>query len=147
MRPTSGLVDEGRGEAASAGNARGGADPRARLREQGIGYVRFALRHPGRFLLMFRREQLDHGDPRLQGAGALAFALLDDAVRAVRGLDARRSLEGDDRAFLLLAWSAVHGFAHLALEGQLDPMAQGQAIDAFVEGLVPGVMQQLLPDA
>ena len=40
--------------ALEAGNARGGASPVARLREQGVGYVDFALRHPGRFSLMFR---------------------------------------------------------------------------------------------
>jgi AcrR family transcriptional regulator len=128
-----------------AGNARGGADPAARLREQGLGYVRFALAHPGRFLLMFRKELLDREQPRLQAAGARAFALLAEVVREVRGLGTAPPLAVEDRAFLLLAWSAVHGFAHLALEGQLDPMAQGQAIDAFVESLLPGVMRQLLP--
>lgn len=128
-----------------AGNARGGADPAARLREQGLGYVRFALAHPGRFLLMFRKELLDREQPRLKAAGARAFALLAEVVRAVRGLGTAPPLAGEDRAFLLLAWSTVHGFAHLALEGQLDPMAQGQAIEAFVESLLPGVMRQLLP--
>ena len=40
--------------ALEAGNTRGGEDPVARLREQGVGYVGFALRYPGRFGLMFR---------------------------------------------------------------------------------------------
>lgn len=130
-----------------AGNARGGADPAARLREQGVGYVRFALRYPGRFLLMFRREQLNHNDARFKAAAQGAFRLLEEAVREVWRLPAGRSLDGQSRALLLLAWSTVHGFAHLALEGQLEAMAQGKATDSFAESVLPGMMRQLLPDA
>src|SRR5690242_13821494 len=42
------LAFDGLTEALRAGNARGGDDPVARLREQGVGYVGFALRFPGR---------------------------------------------------------------------------------------------------
>ena len=41
-------------EALERGHALGGGDPRAALRGQGMEYVAFALRHPGRFRLMFR---------------------------------------------------------------------------------------------
>src|SRR5688572_4310334 len=40
---------DGLAAALTAGEAKGGADPRRRLREQGVAYVEFALGHPGRF--------------------------------------------------------------------------------------------------
>jgi AcrR family transcriptional regulator len=131
----------------AAGNARGGADPAARLREQGIGYLRFALAHPGRFLLMFRRERLDRANPRLQEAATRAFRLLEDGVRAVRQLPADAALDPGATALLMLAWSSVHGFAHLALEGQLEGLAGPRGTDAFVQSVLPAMLQAMLPDA
>src|SRR3982751_1093477 len=73
------LAFEGLTEALQAGNARGGDDPVARLREQGVGYVSFALRYPGRFGLMFRTG-LDKTEALEQSAHA-AFLALEDGVR------------------------------------------------------------------
>jgi AcrR family transcriptional regulator len=126
------------------GNARGGADPVARLREQGIGYVRFALSYPGRFLLMFRRERLNQDEPHLKEAGQRAFALLEGAVRAIREIAPEQPLDPSARALLLLAWSTVHGFAHLALEGQLDPMAGVLSLEHFVATNLPQVLERML---
>ena len=131
-------------EELAAGNARGGDDPVARLREQGIGYVRFALAHPGRFLLMFRHERLDRENPRLKEAGGRAFKLLEDAVRAVRTLPADATLDRSSTALLMLAWSAVHGFAHLALEGQLDGLAGRAGTGAFVQDVLPAMLRAML---
>src|SRR3546814_1306446 len=39
----------------------GGSDPGARLRAQGMGYVRFALAYPARFQLMFRKDRRSEG--------------------------------------------------------------------------------------
>src|SRR5947209_3607928 len=44
-------------------NTRGGETPRARLAAIGRGYVTFAQRNPGLFLLMFRGERLDFSRP------------------------------------------------------------------------------------
>ena len=45
-------------QALRAAETRGGRDPLKRLREQGVGYVEFATRHPARFRLMFREGVL-----------------------------------------------------------------------------------------
>jgi AcrR family transcriptional regulator len=107
----------------------GGADPAQRLLCQGEGYVRFALAYPARFKLMFRKEKLgEAADPaheRLQASGAAAFGRLRACVQRCRP----ESDEAELMIAALRAWSAVHGFAHLVLDGQLARLAP----DADVE--------------
>jgi AcrR family transcriptional regulator len=122
------------------GNRRGGSDPVARLREQGVGYVSFALAYPARFQLMFRRGRLRADDPRLKAAGRAAFTALEHAIRDVAGLGRDRPLDRPSFAAVLRTWSVVHGFAHLALEGEFDGMAGEGGRDAFVRAMLPDVL-------
>lgn len=121
------------------GAAAGGTDPAARLREQGIGYVRFARAHPARFLLMFRKDRLNWEDGRLRAAGQAAFAELEDAVRAYRGIAAGGPLDRTALTTVLAAWSVVHGFSHLALDGKFDALGGAQAADAFLPEMLAGL--------
>jgi len=105
----------------------GGQDAGARLRAQGLGYVRFALAYPARFQLMFRKDRLTD-DARLLAAGQAAFAELENAIRDYTGFPAGQPLDADTHARLLAAWSTVHGYAHLALDGKFD--APGQPADS-----------------
>lgn len=125
--------------------AKGGSDPAARLRSQGQGYLRFALDYPARFLLMFRRDRLSAEDPRLKAVGEAAFLELAEAIRAYRGLPTGAPLTPADRTLLMLAWSAVHGVAHLALEGQLDQLAGERPLADFVGDTLAGMLQEALP--
>lgn len=113
--------------------AAAGATPTARLRGLGRGYIRYALEHPARFRVMFGRFPLERGDPALAQAGQRAFGLLATANEALPG-------RGGDASSLVLAWSAVHGFATLALDGQM-PFVDGQpdraaAIDRLADGML-----------
>ncbi|WP_343715572.1 TetR/AcrR family transcriptional regulator [Inquilinus sp.] len=125
------------------GMAEGGTDPAARLRGQGLGYVRFARAHPARFLLMFRKDRLNWQDGRLRAAGQRAFAELEDAVRAYRGIPAGGPLDRAALTTVLAAWSVVHGFAHLALDGKFDGVGEGHGIgpvnDAILAEMVAGL--------
>jgi hypothetical protein len=125
------------------GAAEGGADPAARLRGQGLGYVRFARAHPARFLLMFRKDRLNWQDERLQAAGRVAFAELEDAVRAYRGIPAGGPLDRAALTTVLAAWSVVHGFAHLALDGKFDGVGEAHGIgpvdDAMLAEMLAGL--------
>jgi len=127
------------------GNQRGGPDPAARLREQGIGYVRFALAYPARFQLMFRREKLRADDPRLKAAGHAAYMALEAAVRDVAGFAPDRPLDRAVFASVLGAWSLVHGFAHLALDGEFDGLAGEGGRDAFIQAMLPDVVALVAP--
>lgn len=124
------------------GNSRGGKDPAARLRGQGEAYVRFALDYPARFQLMFRRDLLAEADERLQAAGRAAFAELEDVTRAIAGAPAEAPLAPPSVAALLGAWSMVHGFAHLALDGQLDHLAGGaENRHDFIARILPEMLR------
>ena len=119
----------------------------ARLREQGVGYVTFALRHPGRFGLMFRTAVAR--DEALLHSAQEAFAVLEGGVRALHGVAEGTALSTAQWHTLLSVWSVVHGFAHLALAGQFnrllgceDPARDGRA--ALLEQVLPGMLQQQL---
>ena len=122
-------------------------DARARLRAVGLGYVRFALHHPGTFRLMYGEDALAHGDPDLRAAAQAAFARLTDAqaeVERAYGLDPDSDAAVQRR---MLAWTAVHGFATLWLAGGVQrafgvPADAESALDSaerFVTATGPGI--------
>lgn len=89
------------------------ADPGARFAAAGQAYVAFAADHPGLFQLMFRGERLDGSRPALKAAMEQAFGVLSGGVGA-DGIEATVRIAS--------AWSLVHGFAMLMLDGQLPPI-------------------------
>lgn len=111
----------------------------ARIRAQGIAYVRFALCNPARFDLMWRAALLNREDADYSAAAARAFLLLDRAVRGGKG-DAEAP-GGPETAPSIACWAMVHGFARLALDGGFgtDPGAAEVAVDA----LLPAVLDHL----
>jgi AcrR family transcriptional regulator len=123
---------------------RGGADPAARLRELGTAYVAFALRHPARVRLMFRRDMCDPQSGRLKQAGDEAFAFLEKAVRAYCGAEPEGAFDPRTLGTLLAAWSMVHGFAQLALDGALDAAADEMGgRDAILSRMLPAMLSAL----
>lgn len=112
--------------------------PRQRLKAQGLGYLRFALAHPGRFQLMFRKELVDDRHEGLHAAGAQALAQLEDTIRALHGLSPGQPLDPQARAELFAAWTMVHGFAHLALDGKLAHLQPGEAPEHLLAQMLDG---------
>ncbi|GAB4062167.1 TetR/AcrR family transcriptional regulator [Uliginosibacterium sediminicola] len=112
-------------------------EPVARLKALGAAYVGFALAHPARYQLMFRSARIDAQEPALREASQAAFAQLAQAVAALSGR--AQALDARDPQ-VLLAWSAVHGFAMLVLERQLDSL-RGEAwatqLGAMLDALAP----------
>jgi AcrR family transcriptional regulator len=97
---------------------------RARLRAVGLGYVRFATAEPG----LFRATFLVPSDlsratsPEGRGAsGRTPFELLSDALDEL--VEAGVVSAGQRPGAELLAWSAVHGLAVLAVNGPLRGLA------------------------
>ena len=142
------IAFDGLTEALQAGNARGGQDPVARLREQGVGYVSFALRYPGRFGLMFRPgpHKGDTGDQgaALERSAAAAFDALEQGVRALYGVPPPAPLAPGQWNSLLSIWSVVHGFAHLAMAGQFARFASEGGHEALVPGALAPMLDQFL---
>jgi len=138
---------EGLAQALREGEERGGKDARRRLREQGIAYVQYAIRYPGRFRLMFSHALL-RKDPDLQRAGNEAFLVLENGVRAAFAAPASAALSPEAWSAVLALWSVVHGYAHLAIAGRLEPLQckpRGKApadvlaflLDRVIDGCVP----------
>lgn len=101
----------------------------------GLAYVRFAVDQPGYFSVMFRRELLDPDRPGFREACDSAFAVLVEAVAALRS-----DLEPDDPQILLAAtgaWSIVHGFATLWLDDNVpEPISDRTPDEAAAAALL-----------
>jgi len=106
--------------AALVANTREGDTTKARLAAIGHGYVTFAQQNPGLFLLMFRGERLDFRRPALRAAGEAALGVLAGTLGThgtpVTPLTLSRAAQ------ITAAWSLVHGFAMLMLDGRLKPL-------------------------
>jgi AcrR family transcriptional regulator len=115
------------------------------LQEQGLAaaraYVAFAQAHPGMYGLMFRAERLDMSRPSLHEASDAAFAGLARGVGASRhehiSADAMSLEQGGAVA---RAWSMVHGFTMLLLDGRLVAILQrlpkGTTMDQLFEAML-----------
>lgn len=83
-------------------------------------YVAYAQAHPGMYGLMFRTERLDMTRPALSEAARASFAGLAGAIGAQRQeAISADALSLDQAAAIARAWSLVHGFTMLLLEGRL----------------------------
>jgi len=132
------------GKALKAADRRGGADPARRLYEQGAAYVRFALKYPARFELMFRHDKLDMASADFGAVSDEAYRVLEDAIRAATGAAPDEELTPDGRGLLMAMWSIVHGFAHLALGGELrTPGRERVGKDMILKSLLPLMLKHL----
>jgi len=103
---------------AAAGASGGSLIEKAMARAKA--YVAYAQTHPGMYGLMFRTERLDMTRPSLCEAAQASFAGLTGAIGASRHEqipEAALSLE--QAAAIARAWSLVHGFTTLLLDGRL----------------------------
>lgn len=81
----------------------------------GAAYVRFAVDHRAYFEVMFRPDLYRADDPEVRAESARADAILQ------RGARGHAAPSTDQRTAAIAAWSIVHGFAALWLNGNLPP--------------------------
>jgi AcrR family transcriptional regulator len=114
----------------------GGDDPKRRMQALGCAYVQFARKYPGMFMLMFRSETLDMKRADLREAADAAGQALRDAIvaRAGGGMS-----EDQVVATAAAAWSLVHGFAVLLLDGRLAPLISALPSDKSADALLDAV--------
>jgi AcrR family transcriptional regulator len=105
-------------EMAEAAEGQGG-DPLDRIQAFGDAYVRFALKNPSHYRLMYGPEFAHRSQhPALEKASRDAFAVLLEAVRQAQ--EAKLSRDGDPVQLALATWSLVHGLSLLVLDRQLE---------------------------
>ena len=92
----------------------------------GAAYVRFAFDYRAHFEVMFRPELYRDDDEDFVAARGVAGNVLLEAVEIVTGDDEERLWSG-----VVGAWSFVHGFATLWLNGNFYPEVTGDPIEVF----------------
>jgi AcrR family transcriptional regulator len=107
-----------------AGQATTGT-PLDRLMATGVAYVRFAVEHRASFQILYRPDLRQLARPLSEAdgmtrlpidqAGEAAYQVLLDAIKACQ--KAGVVGVGDPFPLALTAWAAVHGLAHLLLDG------------------------------
>jgi AcrR family transcriptional regulator len=126
------IVAQGFDDLAAAMDAAAGRerDPaRRRLIALGKAYVAFALSNKAVFHLMFNRSARSKGNERLAASRKAAYARLTEGIGSVLPDDSPAIRQ----AMADLAWASVHGFAMLALGGELD--RDGKSGAAFTRRL------------
>jgi AcrR family transcriptional regulator len=91
-------------------------DARGYFADAALAYVRFAIEHPGHYQVMFNKSLLDVSDNELAAAEAAAGAELSRGVATLRDPNAH----ADPAGAQLAAWSLVHGFSMLWLNGAVN---------------------------
>lgn len=120
-------------------------DPERRSAARGRAYVHFAERHPGLFQVMFRSERLDDTRPALREA-------MDDATRALAETveDGRQDTPVEPplakAARMAAAWSLVHGFAMLLLDGRLAGIMRQLPDEVGTEDLLTEMLKLWHPE-
>jgi len=98
-----------------------GTSPIEKALARAKAYVAYAQAHPGMYGLMFRTERLDMKRPSLHEAASAAFAGLAGAVGASRHEHiSEQAFSLEQAAAIVRAWSLVHGFTMLLLDGRLS---------------------------
>jgi AcrR family transcriptional regulator len=94
-----------------------------RLVEMGVAYVEFALQHRSHFKVMWEGGIPDDKYPELRRVGYEAYLLLEKAALELLP-EAPTSRQ---QALIATAWSVVHGYASLTLEGGLEMVTKEQS--------------------
>ena len=121
------------------------ADPAQELRALSGAYVRFALDHPGRFRLMFRKDLVNRDDPRYREVSERALIHFAWAAARAEGRDLDTMVKDGDFGAIIAAWSTAHGLASLALEDKFDPILPGGRPE-FLDTLLPATLAARWPD-
>jgi len=123
--------------------AQAGEDPRARFIAVARTYVAFARDDAALFRLMFRSDVLNGDNTALRSAARRSYAAMVDSVAAQRGGPAvlvedleQRIQDPGLMEDIVIAWTHIHGFAQLLIEGQLDVFMRDEALEPFVERML-----------
>jgi AcrR family transcriptional regulator len=110
-----------------------------RLKLAGLAYVKFALRRPEHFTVMFDApasklsEKLCFNPSKMKSKYPEAAEAAEESFRTLLSFVAACQNEGvlppgDTKEMALLAWSMVHGVAKLAITGRLPFSSKGEVV-------------------
>ncbi|MDO9560963.1 MAG: TetR/AcrR family transcriptional regulator [Bradyrhizobium sp.] len=118
------------------------APPLLKAMARAKAYVAYAQAHPGMYGLMFRTERLDMTRPSLHEAASASFAGLAGAVGVSHQQQVSdEALSLDQAAAIARAWSLVHGFTTLLLDGRLTDILRRLPAGTNVETLLDAMLR------
>ncbi len=124
----------------SASGARSADDAPRRLDAMGRAYVRYAMREPARYRVMFGpRLNVDDRYPTLEREARAAFQTLEDAI--AEGVRAGTLVDRPPRELATLLWMSAHGYASLVLHGRIESRAERaeSSFATIIEPLLSGL--------
>jgi AcrR family transcriptional regulator len=105
-------------------------------------YVGYAEANPGMYGLMFRNERLDYARPALHEAAEASF---DGLARSVGAGHLERTGENalslDQAGRIVHAWSLVHGYTMLLLDGRLTDILRRAPAGTTAETLLETMLK------
>jgi AcrR family transcriptional regulator len=129
-----------RNDLLEAWNREGGGQ--AGFEAMGVAYVRFAVRNPSHYRVMFGGfRDLCAKEPELEAAATAAFRVLVDALASLSGSRGVRPDELEQLARFI--WAVVHGVAMLGIDGQLGP--DPSAADSLIRFGIGRMRAALMP--
>ena len=117
-------------------------DPEKALREVGLTYIRFAMQHPETYRLMFGMKASDFNAKELDVSHSEGFCVLENVIRL--GLQKQVFKSHPEFDIAIAAWSMVHGYASLLIDGVIalneeQAAAQFQGLGHILnQGIVGG---------
>jgi AcrR family transcriptional regulator len=113
-----------------------------KLEALGQTYVSFATSHRGHFRVMFRTEDHSQADMSLANAGQRVFQVLCDVIGECQKQGTVP--QGDPQAFVLLAWTAIHGLSTLLVDGGLKKLTYpSEALAPLLTNLLKQLFEAL----
>jgi AcrR family transcriptional regulator len=107
-------------------------------------YLAYARAHPAMYLLMFRTERLDMTRPALREAANAAFAGIAGAIGSIRGEAVpAQTLSLDQAAEIVRAWSLVHGYTMLLIDGRLTDIIERLPAGTDAETLFSAMLMSM----
>jgi AcrR family transcriptional regulator len=112
-----------------------------RMVEMGVAYIDFALQHPAHFKVMWESGLSKADYPEVHQTAYQAYQLLEKAA-----LDLLPAASpGRQQALVATAWSVVHGYATLTLEGELPAARTGQSGQKLLRQSLHLLVDQFAP--
>ena len=112
----------------------------SRLIAAGESYIRFAIKHPGHFTIMFQSAQINRQSPEYQNAAIETSSTLSNCVTEllVTQMSARKL-----RGIVMALWSQVHGFSTLWLAGNFGDPNDEKLLEELLPEMLNGIMPKL----
>ncbi|MCZ8238067.1 MAG: TetR/AcrR family transcriptional regulator [Leptospiraceae bacterium] len=115
-----------------------GEDSKDSFRRAGLAYIKFSLRFPGWYQLMFQRRYIQP-DAILKRAMIRSYSVL---VQLSKDYIKDKNLSVDPKEYAMYAWSIVHGYSSLAIDSDF-PQANAKSMQSTVRGLAEKIMKMM----